>query len=69
MPSDKQQLRLLLDPATAHAIHQISLKESRSSASACNRLIDEALRARRAADNNVNTLVNVLKGIAAAESK
>jgi hypothetical protein len=62
MASSKQQVRLLLDPATAHEITQIAKKESRSIASVCSVLINQALYQRRTINTNAQRLVGLIKG-------
>jgi hypothetical protein len=64
MASVKQQVRLLLDPATADQLHHASLRESRALAAMCMVLIKEALSARRAAAaqvTEVSRLAAILK--------
>jgi hypothetical protein len=61
MASVKQQVRLLLDPATASQLHNLSLRESRSLASTCMVLIKESLANRRAVSVTTQRLVNLIK--------
>jgi hypothetical protein len=49
------------DPATAHAIIQIALRESRTIANATVVLLKEAISARRRADGEVDRLVAALR--------
>ena len=62
MASMNQQVRLLLDPATAHALHDLSLRESRWLAGTCMKLIKDSLENRRAASASTQRLIAVLKG-------
>jgi hypothetical protein len=62
MASVKQQVRLLLDDPTAHALHQMSLKESRSLAGTCMVLIKESLANRRTVSASTARLVQMIKG-------
>jgi hypothetical protein len=62
MASAKQQVRLLLDPATASALHDISLRESRSLAGTCMILIKESLSNRRAVSASTEKLVQMIRG-------
>jgi hypothetical protein len=64
MASVKQQVRLLLDDPTAHALYHLSLRESRSLAGTCMVLIKESLASRRAAQHQtleVQRLAQLLK--------
>jgi hypothetical protein len=62
MASVKQQVRLLLDPATASQLHQLSLRESRSLASTCMVLIKESLANRRSVSASTERLVRAIRG-------
>jgi hypothetical protein len=61
MASTKQQVRLLLDPATASQLHSLSLRESRSLAGTCMILIKESLAARRENSRRVEELIAALR--------
>jgi hypothetical protein len=70
-------VRVRLSEAEGHAIHQISLKESRSQSSTISILVAEALAARRAkvADHEEllregmkSRLVSILKGVSDADT-
>jgi hypothetical protein len=58
----KQQVRLLLDPATASQLHETSLRESRSLAATCMVLIKESLANRRAVSASTAKLVEMIRG-------
>jgi hypothetical protein len=62
MASEKQQVRLLLDPATASQLHDISLRESRSLAGTCMLLIKESLANRRTVSATTERLVKAIRG-------
>jgi hypothetical protein len=62
MASMKQQVRLLLDAPTAHALHELSLKESRSLAGTCMLLIKESLANRRTVSATTERLVKAIRG-------
>jgi hypothetical protein len=48
----------------ADAVRKLALAEGRSDTNMINKLISEALAARRSADANVNRLVDIMRGIA-----
>jgi hypothetical protein len=56
----KRQVRLLLDAPTAHALHQMSLRESRSLANTCLFLIKDSLA--RKAISPRDKLTSVIRG-------
>ena len=65
MPTDKRAVRLLLPPWVEQTVIDIARKEGRPIATLCVRLIEEALSARRSAQNQiaeVSKLVSVIKG-------
>lgn len=61
MPTARRSLRLILEPGIEHQIEQLSKREGRSLAGICNRLLSEALSARRGASAEIARLVESIK--------
>lgn len=67
MPS-KRCWRLTPTPAVEYQVEHLARRENRSLANMLNRLLVEALDARRTADTRVDALVKAIRGTAGGES-